>query len=116
KGLLTTSYRTKLEKWQFDFTAQFNGPGRIPSTASNPEEYRRDDKFKAYNIFNAQITKFFKKWSIYVGVENIFNFTQKDPIIAAGDPFGDYFDSSLIWGPIDGRKFYLGIRFAIDRD
>ncbi len=116
KGLLTTSYRTKLEKWQFDFTAQFNGPGRIPSTAANPEEYRRDDKFKAYNIFNAQITKFFKRWSIYVGVENIFNFTQKDPIIAVTDPFGDYFDSSLIWGPIDGRKFYLGIRFAIDRD
>ncbi|MBR5982296.1 MAG: TonB-dependent receptor [Bacteroidales bacterium] len=116
KGLLTTSYRTKLEKWQFDFTAQFNGPGRIPSTAANPEEFRRDDKFKAYNIFNAQITKFFKRWSIYVGVENIFNFTQKDPIIAVSDPFGDYFDSSLIWGPIDGRKFYLGIRFAIDKD
>jgi len=115
KGLLTTSYRTKLEKWQFDFTAQFNGPGRIPSTATNPEEYRRDEKFKAYNIFNAQITKFFKHWSIYVGVENIFNFKQKDPIIAVSEPFSDYFDSSLIWGPIDGRKFYLGIRFTIDK-
>ena len=116
KGLLTTSYRTKLEKWQFDFTAQFNGPGRIPSTASNPEEYRRDEKFKPYNIFNAQITKFFKHWSIYAGVENIFNFTQKDPIIAVTQPDSQYFDSSLVWGPIDGRKFYLGIRFVIDRD
>lgn len=116
KGLLTTSYKTKLGKWQFDFTAQFNGPGRIPSTATNPEEYRRDEKFKAYNIFNAQVTKFFKRWSIYVGVENIFNFKQKNPIIAITEPFGKYFDSSLIWGPVDGRKIYLGIRFSIDKD
>ncbi|MCF0206255.1 MAG: TonB-dependent receptor, partial [Bacteroidales bacterium] len=91
KGLLTTSYRTKLDKWQFDFTAQFNGPGRIPSTATNPEEYQRDDKFKAYTICNAQVTKFFKRWNIYIGVENIFNFKQKDPIIAVTQPYSKYF-------------------------
>ncbi len=116
KGLLTTSYLTKLEKWQFDFTAQFNGPGRIPATFTDNPEYVRSDKFKAYNIFNAQITKNFRHWSIYVGVENIFNFTQEDPIIAVTQPYSKYFDSSLVWGPIDGRKFYLGIRFSIDKD
>ena len=113
KGIITMSYKTPLEKWQFDFTAQFNGGGRIPSTDENPEEYRLKKEFPAYNIFNAQVTKYFKNWEIYVGAENIFNFTQHDPIIAVNDPYGEYFDSSLVWGPIHGRKFYLGIRFAI---
>jgi len=113
KGLVTMSYKTPLEKWQFDFTAQFNGGGRIPSTALNPPHHRLDTEFPAYNIFNAQITKYFKKWEMYLGCENIMNFTQMHPIIASENPFGDHFDSSLIWGPVHGRKFYLGIRFAI---
>lgn len=48
---------------------------------------------------NAQISKFFRKWSIYAGCENIGDFTQKNPIIAADDPWGSHFDSSKIWGP-----------------
>jgi hypothetical protein len=38
------------------------------------------------------------------------------PIIAAEDPFGEYFDSGLVWGPIHGRKIYAGFRFAINRE
>ena len=116
KGIITTSYLTQLEKWQFDFTAQINGGGRIPSTIQNPPEYRMNDYYKSYNIFNAQITKFFRKFDLYAGVENIFNFVQHDPIISAENPFGEFFDSSLIWGPIMGRKYYLGLRYAINRE
>jgi hypothetical protein len=115
KGLITMSYKTPLEKWQFDFTTQFNGGGRIPSTSGNPAEYQLATEYLPYTIFNAQITKYFKRWEIYLGSENLSNFTQANPIVAASDPFGDNFDSSLIWGPIHGRKFYLGIRFAIDK-
>jgi len=115
KGLITISYKTPLEKWQFDFTTQFNGGGRIPSTLGNPAEYQLATEYQPYTIFNAQITKYFKRWEIYLGSENLSNFTQANPIVAANDPFGDSFDSSLIWGPIHGRKFYLGIRFAIDK-
>ncbi|OQC45137.1 MAG: Vitamin B12 transporter BtuB [Bacteroidetes bacterium ADurb.Bin028] len=115
KGLLTMSYKTPLEKWQFDFTTQLNGPGRIPSTEENPAEYRLETEFPSYYIMNAQITKYFKFWEIYLGVENIFNFVQKNPIIAATSPYGEYFDSSLIWGPIHGRKFHIGIRFALEK-
>ena len=64
---------------------------------------------------NTQISKFFRKWSIYAGCENIGDFTQKNPIIAADDPWGNHFDSSKIWGPVHGRKFYIGIRFGLDR-
>ncbi len=115
KGIATFSYKTPLDKWQFDFTAQFNGGGRIPSTLENPVEYQLETEFPSYSIYNAQITKFFKFWEMYLGVENVFGFTQKSPILSAADPYSDNFDSSLIWGPVHGRKFFLGIRFAIEQ-
>lgn len=116
KGMLNFSYATPLPRWQIDFTTQFNGPGRIPTTAGNPTvETRRPEQFSAYQIHNAQLTRYYRNWSFYAGVENIGNYTQNEPIIDAASPFGNNFDSSLIWGPLMGRKFYFGFRFSIDR-
>ena len=114
KGLLNLSYRTNLDKWQFDFTTQLNGDARLPSTRSNPEQYRRPENSPVYAIINTQVTKYFRTWNIYLGVENLTGFTQSDPVIAADDPFGQYFDSSIVWGPILGRKIYAGVKFKFN--
>ena len=114
KGLFNLSYKTRLQRWQFDFTIQLNGDSRIPNTADYPEEYQKPAESPAYTIINAQITKFFRKWNIYLGVENLTNFRQTDPIIAPDDPFGPYFDTSMVWGPITGRKIYAGIRLKLE--
>ncbi len=114
KGLLTLSYATNLNKWQFDFTTQINGDGRLPETSMNPQEYQRPETFPAYTVLNAQITKFFRTWSVYVGGENLLDYTQNDPIIAPNDPFGPHFDASMVYGPIMGIKIYAGLRFAIE--
>ncbi len=116
KGLVTMSYSTNMNIWQFDFTTQFNGDMRIPSTAKNPLEHQRLEKSPVYALMNAQVTKRFKIWEVYLGVENLGNYTQKNPIIAAENPYGGNFDASMIWGPIQERKFYLGVRFTIDRE
>ncbi|MEN8226425.1 MAG: TonB-dependent receptor, partial [Bacteroidota bacterium] len=113
KGLITLSYATNLKKWQFDFTTQFNGTSRVPGTETNPIEYQRSNSSPAYTIVNAQVSKFFRTWSIYIGGENLTNYRQKDPIIAADQPFGEYFDSSLIWGPVSGVNLYAGIRYTL---
>ena len=110
KGFITASYKTPPEKWQFDFTTQFNGSGRMPSPdAENP---MWDKRFDSYTLFSAQITKYFGDGSIYIGGENLSNFTQKRPIIAADNPYGNNFDATMIWGPTHGRKLYLGIRYS----
>jgi hypothetical protein len=116
KGLFTVSYATNLRKWQFDFTTQFNGMARLPSTTDLPEEYRMEDYSPAYVILNAQVTKFYKRWEIYLGGENLTNYKQHNPIIAADDPFGPYFDATNIWGPISGVKIYAGVRFLLKHD
>lgn len=114
KGLLTASYQTPLKKWQFDVTSQFNGGGRMPEASkSNP---LWNSEFKAYTVVNAQITKFFRQWSVYVGGENLFDYTQDMPVIDAMNPRGENFDSSMIYGPVHGRKLYVGVRFNIGRD
>lgn len=114
KGLITASYQTPLKKWQFDATAQFNGGGRMPTPDAAKPLW--DERFKSYTVVNAQVTKYFRNWSIYVGGENLFNFTQDQPIIGAEDPRGSIFDGSMVWGPVHGRKIYAGIRYNISRD
>jgi hypothetical protein len=116
KGLIVASYQTPLKKWQFDVTWQLNGPGRIPSTASNPEPFRMEETFDAYQVINLQITKYFKTWEVYVGAENLTDFRQMHAVIGGDQPFDEYFDSSLIWGPLHGRKLYLGFRYRIARE
>lgn len=114
KALLTLSYATNFDKWQFDFTTQLNGDGRLPNTSMNPIEYQRPETFPVYTILNAQITKRFKQWSVYFGGENLLNYTQENPIVASNDPFGPYFDASMVYAPIMGIKVYVGLRFAIE--
>jgi outer membrane cobalamin receptor len=114
KGLLSMSYVPGPGRWQLDLTGQYNGQTRLPSTIANPEPFQREERSPAYTIVNTQVTRYFRKWNIYLGVENLTNYKQKDPIIAANEPFGDYFDSSMIWGPLMGIKVYAGLRYTIE--
>ena len=113
KALLTVSYATEDRDWLFDTSFLLNGDGRVPSTKENPVEYQRAETFSEFMNINAQITKKIDILDLYFGVENLTNFKQSNPIIASDDPFGEYFDASLVWGPIDGRKFYLGVRLSV---
>jgi outer membrane cobalamin receptor len=113
KAILNLNYATKFEKWKFNLTAQFYGNQRLPDTHLNPELYQRPRQSPAFMTFNAQITKKFKYIELYVGVENFTNYKQEHPIIAAENPFGEYFDASIIWGPISGAMGYAGFRLTL---
>ena len=112
RAFFNAEYETR-SQWSFDYTLHWTGSQRIPSTASNPEEFRRNTASPHFFTMNSQVTKSFKGWDVYAGVENITNYRQKQPIIAANEPFGPYFDSSLVWGSIFGRMAYAGFRYRI---
>jgi len=101
--------------WLFDATWQWTGQKRLPSTSLNPQDKQLSSYSPAFSVVNAQITKTFKqpRLDLYVGLENIFNFQQKNPIIDSTNPFGNYFDASMIWGPVFGRMWYAGLRLKI---
>ena len=113
--LLNLAYATKFDKLKFDFTWQWNGPRRIPNTSEGHVHSTTSPSVfaPAFSNINAQITKAFYKFDAYIGGENLNNFTQKDPIIGARDPFGKNFDASMVWGPVIGRMIYVGLRFKI---
>ena len=113
RAFINLGYETE-KKWSFDFTLNWIGEQRIASTESNPAAYRRADKSPSYFLSNAQISKSWNdKFDIYLGVENMFDFRIDKPIIDSENPFGNNFDSSLVWAPIFGRNIYLGLRYSI---
>ena len=118
KGLVTASYQTPLGKWQFDATLQLNGGGRMPTpyTTNNYKDLSWQTEYSGFEQLNLQVTRYFRNWSVYVGGENLTDFIQPNPIIGADNPWGDTFDSSMIWGPMHGRKVYIGIRWNLPRN
>lgn len=117
KGLLSASYQTPLGLWQFDATLQLNGGGRMPNPyllADGSPSW--DTRYGSFEQLSAQVTRYFRRWSVYIGGENLTNFKQKNPIIDAANPWGENFDSTMIWGPMHGAKAYIGIRFNLARN
>lgn len=113
KALLNLSWQSAMKRWQADLTAQFNGPARLPSTSTNPLAYQRGEESPSYTMILGQLTHYFKVWSVYLGVENLLDYVQKNPIIAADQPYSSYFDAASSWGPIHGRKVYAGFRYTL---
>lgn len=140
KGIVSMSYVTPLKKWQFDVTAQFNGPGRVPdgvvyTAYSMPgntyyprlteggQYYTRGESIYHtwYPQLMAQITKYFRTCSLYVGAENMTNFKQDHPIAGTYDAQGYVrtdglpFDASSVWAPTTGWKIYIGFRYDLEK-
>jgi outer membrane receptor for ferrienterochelin and colicins len=114
RGFANLAYEVK--SWKFDYTITFNGTKRIPFTGDNPVQYKLNERAPSFVLMNAQVSKTIGKkrpFDFYLGGENLTNFFQQRVIIAPEQPFGQYFDASLIWGPVSGRMFYTGIRYKI---
>lgn len=111
KGLVTASYKTPLGLWQVDATLQLNGGGRMPT----PVDGLWDERFQAYEQVSAQITRWFRHFSVYIGGENLTAFRQKQTIINAADPWSSRFDPTMVWGPVHGAMFYAGVRVNFGR-
>lgn len=115
KGLVSLSYAPGT--WQFDVTTQLNGDSRVPSLSGNATAVENGQDIRRspfYVMLTAQVTKKLgEHWEVYVGGENLTNYKQDKPIIAASEPFGEDFDASMVWGPLSGIRAYLGVRFQI---
>ena len=117
KGLFAASYKTPLGLWQFDVTLQLNGSGRMPDPyyIDNPVQLSWPTHFPAHCLLNAQVTRWFRHFSVYLGGENLTNYRQPNPIIAADRPWSQSFEPTMIWGPVSGAMAYLGIRINLFR-
>ena len=116
KALFTASYKTPLAIWQFDANLQLNGGGRLPDYFNENGKLVSDAEFDAFPQLNIQITKWFRKFSIYVGGENLTGYKQKNPIISSENPWSETFEPTLVYAPVSGAMFYVGLRCNLFRE
>ena len=68
-----------------------------------------------YGQLSAQITRWFRHISVYLGGENLTGYRQRLTIINAADPWSDTFDPTMVWGPVQGAMVYAGVRVNIGK-
>lgn len=115
KFLSNVGYTTDNEIWRFDATLQWESAKPLPSKTGIISNEINIEKSPSIFLLQAQITKQFRKWELYVGGENLLNTMQNNPIISANNPFSNEFDATRIYGPVMGAKVYAGFRIKIKK-
>jgi outer membrane receptor for ferrienterochelin and colicins len=115
RGLVDLAYESHNDRWRFDVFTNVFGTARLPDTSENPDAYQLPDRSPSYATLNAQVTHVLGTLELYIGGENLASSTQTRQILAPEDPFGPYFDASLIWGPTQGAMIYGGFRHTFKR-
>jgi outer membrane receptor for ferrienterochelin and colicins len=113
-GTFGLNYDWKKAGLSLNWIGKVIGVQKLPTFAP---AYNKSDKSPWYTVQHLQITKTIKKINleVYGGMKNIFNYTQESPLIAAEDPYSDAFDTSYAYGPLQGRRFFVGLRWKLNR-
>ena len=122
-GVFSLGYEWPLRQIKIDYTGKIMGPMHLPSYS---EEFSRPDESPWYSLQHLKIEKRFnKKISAYLGVRNLFDYTQGSPLIdpKAGSNsetgetwnagFSPNFDTAYVYGPTRGRRFILGLQWNL---
>lgn len=104
-----------LPTWKVDATYNWFGPRRVMSTAYYPSSEVQSSQSPDYSTVNLQLNKSFgKHWDTYIGVENLFNYRQDNPILHSDDTQSVYFDANRVYGPVFGRMIYAGFYYKLN--
>ena len=107
--LFTTSWTSKNKRVQADLTANIVGPMRMPHNHS-----AAGMAFSPwYPYLFGQVAHQWKKIKVYIGLENMLNVKQPNPIISASNPQDPSFDATMVWGPITGINIYGGLTYNL---
>ena len=107
--LFTTSWTSKNKRVQADLTANIVGPMRMPHNHS-----AAGMAFSPwYPYLFGQVSYQWKKIKVYIGLENMLNVKQPNPIISASNPQDPSFDATMVWGPITGINVYGGLTYNL---
>lgn len=135
-AIWSISYELKKYSLKVDYTGNVYSPMRLPLLSYF--DIRREFS-PWWSIQNIQITKRFRKgFEIYGGVKNLFNWTPNvgnpfiiarshDPfdkdvqfdnngnaMVTSENPYGLTFDPTYVYGPNQGIRAFLGIRYSIN--
>lgn len=116
RWLTHISYVSQNKKWEANITGVLNGKMRMKMFSSTYGAKVFDSETVMYPTVNAQVTYVYKKWDFYLGGENLTNYRLKNVIIDSQNPFGSYFDATMVWAPITGVTVYGGVRYKLKHE
>ncbi|WP_317206649.1 TonB-dependent receptor [Hymenobacter sp. 15J16-1T3B] len=119
-GTFAASYTAARWGLTVDYTGQVTGPMHLPV---QPLDYR-PSRSPWYSLQNVQVTKELgKRLQVYGGVKNLLDFLPRHVLLRAFDPFdkhinqdnpnGYTFDTEYNYAPLQGRRGFLGLRYAL---
>ena len=130
------SYRFNAAGITLDYTGNIYGSMKLPLVSSLDP---RPAVSPVWSVHSFQVTKNWgRKWELYVGIKNLFNWTpaaripfliarSEDPfdkkvtydangqILATQDnPYALSFDPNYVYAPNQGRRLFIGLRLSIN--
>ncbi|MDO6391555.1 TonB-dependent receptor [Pontibacter sp. BT731] len=119
-GTFTASYQFR----QLGLTLDYTGSVKCPMYLPVQENDFRPEQSPWFSLQNLQATKAMGEGlELYGGVKNLLNFMPKHPLMRPFDPFdkqvevdnpyGYSFDTEYNYAPMQGRRFFLGIRYTL---
>lgn len=111
QGVFNIGY--KLQRWRstLSWTGKVIGPMHLPSYAPPFERPTRSGWFTEQNL--QMSTDLGKGWGLQIGCRNLFNYTQPSPLVDPQHPFSDRFDTAYAYGPLQTRRFVLGMSWQL---
>ncbi|HMS03662.1 MAG TPA: TonB-dependent receptor, partial [Gemmatimonadaceae bacterium] len=104
-GTLSTGVRVPGLGSTLDWTARLVGPMALPELDGRPTT---SPWFSEHHV---QLTHpLTRTLQLYGAVRNLFDYRQRNAIVGADAPFSDRFDTSYLYGPMQGRRVQLGVR------
>ncbi|MFZ1694749.1 MAG: TonB-dependent receptor [Flavobacteriales bacterium] len=105
-----------------DLTGQWYGPMRLPVQQND----FRPERSPWHALVNVQYRRAIgDRIELYGGVKNLLDFVPRDPIMRPFDPFdrqandavanpnGYTFDTSYMYAPMQGQRWFVGLRFTL---
>ncbi len=101
---------TVSDRLVLDWTGNVTGPMALPEIDGETEH---SPWFTEQNF--QMTTELAPNRYLTVGIKNLFNTRQRNPLIAPHDPFGPDFDTYRVWGPVQGRRLMVAMQWNAPR-
>lgn len=102
------TYRFLDESLVMDYTSRLVGTMRLPDYPG------RSGESTVFSEHNLKLSYKIKPvLELYLLGKNLLNYVQKDPIIAPDRPFSEEFATDYVFGPLQGRRIMLGVRYQL---
>jgi outer membrane receptor for ferrienterochelin and colicins len=103
------TYTVPFIKTEISLSSKLNGPMALPEY---PEPYSRATRSPVFTTHNIQLMKRIKAVELSFSIKNVLDYMQPTPLIDPARPFSESFDTTYIYGPLQGRRFVLAVRFT----